>query len=430
MTAATTNIRMQALQLAQDLDPQLLTAQQSLHVVEDLAVAEKAIATSLIFAAVRVASTELWRGHGHQTAADWLAAQLGITVREAKAMLQTGKRAENHPKTKAAMKKGTVSPSQAGTITDAADDDPDVEDDLLGTAEHDTTAKLEEKAAAAKAAATDEHQKAARARRGRYRSSRLNPDGTFDLHLHGPAADLAKIEAQLRPWDEKIFNEGTLNPDGSRDTFANRAYDGLIAFLTHQHNGLDPRPSASGDDVADGPAPIKLPGGNNVKVIIRIDWEALMRGHTIAGETCDIPGLGPLPVSAVKDLMDDAFLAAIVTKGRDVHTVAHLGRGLSVHQRTAIEWTGTACSNIACNRTITDMDHRIPWNQHQQTHLHNIDPLCDHDHHLKTHHGWTLEPGTGRRRFLPPGRDGDPPPEDPTADEHPDDLAWEQPTLC
>ncbi|MFN8016667.1 MAG: hypothetical protein U0P45_00950 [Acidimicrobiales bacterium] len=144
-----------------------------------------------------------------------------------------------------------------------------------------------------------------------------------------------------------------------------------------------------------------------MKVIIRIDWQALMRGHTVAGETCDIPGLGPLPVSAVRELMGDAFLAAIVTKGRDVHTVAHLGRGLNAHQRTAIEWTGTICSNIACNRTVAvQMDHNLPWTQDPRTKLDNIDPLCPHHHQLKTHHGWHLEPGTGRRRFLPPNDRG------------------------
>ncbi|MFN8016490.1 MAG: hypothetical protein U0P45_00015 [Acidimicrobiales bacterium] len=193
-----------------------------------------------------------------------------------------------------------------------------------------------------------------------------------------------------------------------------------------------------------------------MKVIIRIDWEALMRGHTVAGETCDIPGLGPLPVSAVRELMEDAFLAAIVTKGRDVHTVAHLGRGLNAHQRTAIEWTGTICSNIACNRTVAvQMDHNLPWAQDQRTKLDNIDPLCPHHHQLKTHHGWHLEPGTGRRRFLPPDQpdgpfdnanttdsshgtssttatdpDASPPDPDTWDPPHRVPIEWEQPTLC
>jgi hypothetical protein len=34
--------------------------------------------------------------------------------------------------------------------------------------------------------------------------------------------------------------------------------------------------------------------------------------------------------------------------------------------------------------------------------LPNIDPLCGHDHDLKTYQGWALVAGTGRRAFVPP----------------------------
>ena len=73
-----------------------------------------------------------------------------------------------------------------------------------------------------------------------------------------------------------------------------------------------------------------------------------------------VAGLGPVPVDAVRALMPDAFIAAVVTKGRDVINVAHLGRGVNAHQRTAIEAIGLRCSNRACNQTIAlQMDHRV-----------------------------------------------------------------------
>ena len=92
------------------------------------------------------------------------------------------------------------------------------------------------------------------------------------------------------------------------------------------------------------------------------------------------------------------------TKGRDVVNVAHLGRVPNAFQRTALEATGTACSNIACNRTVNvQIDHRVPYDDRPETKLDNLDPLCSPTcHDLKTHHGWLLEPGTGRRRFLTP----------------------------
>ncbi len=72
-------------------------------------------------------------------------------------------------------------------------------------------------------------------------------------------------------------------------------------------------------------------------VIVRIDHAALLRGHTGDGETCEVAGVGRVPVASVRELIEDGdpFLAAVVTKGVDVCTAAHLGRQPSAHQRTA-----------------------------------------------------------------------------------------------
>jgi hypothetical protein len=104
------------------------------------------------------------------------------------------------------------------------------------------------------------------------------------------------------------------------------------------------------------------------------------------------------------------------------------------HARTALEAVGTACTNSCCNRTINvQVDHRVPYAANPETRLGNLDPLCagaGSCHHRKTHEGWELEEGTGRRRLLPPdhpdhaknraSRNGDTGPP-----EH-----VEQPTLC
>jgi len=152
------------------------------------------------------------------------------------------------------------------------------------------------------------------------------------------------------------------------------------------------------------PLPGKLPGGSNVKVIVRVDHAALLRGCTVAGETCEIAGVGPIPVEAVRQILrDDAFLAVVVRRGRDVVTVAHHGRGLNAHQRTALEAGDLRCTNASCNRTVAmEVDHRVPWAVDPITELHNQDLVCSGCHRLKTHHGHAFESGTGRRRLLPP----------------------------
>ena len=546
-----------------ELTPEILTGQQAAEIVQDLALIEKAAATGRMFAAVRVAQTDAWKGLGHASAADWLAAQCGISVSKAAAQLRTAKAAKNLPKTKKAMDEGELSPDQADAVAGAASVDPDSEDELLDSAGKDTASELRRKADARKAAATDAATRERRIRKERSLRFRNDADGAFCLNLRGPAVDGARLLAMLRPYQEAAFKLGLKNHvDGARDTYDNRNYDAfcaMLAHLTQQARTANNTPNAANTSPRrpspDGPAPgrpaprgttkrgpaptsatqsnatrsgtsqgtsssagtspsgaspygansallraradakaraardkanatnptpdpspdgetspvaghppnsgtspssatasttghppgtgvrpdsppdippdtppdippdgspsgadllpegwpsansFKPPGGNNTKVIIRIDHDALLRGHTQSGETCEIDGVGPIPVSAVKDLIlnDDPFIAAVTTKGIDIQKVVHLGRGLNAHQRTAIEAMGLRCSNIACNKTIAvQIDHRDPWADNQETVLANQDPLCPECHRHKTHHGWHLEPGTGPRKFLPP----------------------------
>jgi hypothetical protein len=78
--------------------------------------------------------------------------------------------------------------------------------------------------------------------------------------------------------------------------------------------------------LADNKTHPKASGG--VKILARVDLPALLRGYAVGDEACELAGYGPVAVSAIRDLMEtaDPFLAAVVTKGKDVVGVAHLGR--------------------------------------------------------------------------------------------------------
>jgi hypothetical protein len=95
-------------------------------------------------------------------------------------------------------------------------------------------------------------------------------------------------------------------------------------------------------------------------------------------------------------------LKLVITKGKDVANVVHLGRGPTAAQRIALLWNSHKCSNEACSGTFVQIDHRTPWVASKQTVLSELDPLCTHDHRLKTHQGWSLVDGVGRRAFVPP----------------------------
>ncbi len=71
-----------------------------------------------------------------------------------------------------------------------------------------------------------------------------------------------------------------------------------------------------------------------------VDHEALVRGYALPGERCEIPGVGPVSAEWVRGLLGDAFVTAIVTKGKDITTVGHLGRHIPAELRTALTRTG------------------------------------------------------------------------------------------
>ena len=87
----------------------------------------------------------------------------------------------------------------------------------------------------------------------------------------------------------------------------------------------DPAQAADGDRTAttaaaapaskQGRRPKKL-AGSPLRVMIRVDFDALLRGVALEGELCEIAGYGPVPVSLVEDLLatKNPFIIGILTK--------------------------------------------------------------------------------------------------------------------
>jgi hypothetical protein len=163
-------------------------------------------------------------------------------------------------------------------------------------------------------------------------------------------------------------------------------------------------PTLPGLDVA--PPPVLravLPSGANAKIIVRIDHTALVRGYPVAGEVCEVDGIGTVDVASVRAWMTDAFVAAVLTDGTDITKVVHLGRKATALQTTALQAAGIRCQRLGCGRTEgLQLDHRADWSRTKQTEIGELDWLCRYDHSLKTLYGWQLEPGTGPRRLHPP----------------------------
>jgi len=147
--------------------------------------------------------------------------------------------------------------------------------------------------------------------------------GVSTIEVSNTTAAGAEVMAALAVFQERIFR--TTRSDGQRERFDAYAADALVAMA---------RAALLGDGDAS-----RTRSGSQVKVIVRVDYTALLRGHVCPGELCEISGVGPVPISVVDDLLaEDAFLAAVVTRGHDVLSVAHLGRQFTAFQHTALEF--------------------------------------------------------------------------------------------
>ena len=132
----------------------------------------------------------------------------------------------------------------------------------------------------------------------------------------------------------------------------------------------------------------------------------MLRGYPVDGEVCEVAGFGPVSTQAVLDTLDcgDPVLKAVVTKGHDVVTVAHLGRRPNAHQQTALDWMFPVCAAEGCGTRAAylETDHRLEWAKSRSTVLGLLDRLCKFHHDRKTYEGWPWSTGGASGRSCLP----------------------------
>jgi hypothetical protein len=415
--------------LVAQLDTAAITPVEAEALVEEFAGVERLAQSGKVLCAGRAAEGGAWRRHGDRTPAEWLARRTKASKREADRLLETAKRLDEQPEVEWAMRRGELNADQATEISEAVAADPASAARLVKTAKRESLAGLRDATARTKAAARgDDAVRHERARRERHLRTRVDEEGVHRVEGSNTAAAGAIVEAALKTFRAVAFKAARAS--GRRESLEAYAADALEMMaaaalgivptcILRDFGQASPDPARrSGtvipwDPVARG---VKLPGGR-VKVIARVDHTAIVRGATRPGETCDIVGLGPVPVAAIRALMatGDPFLAAVVTKGKDVMSVAHLGRQPTAYQRTALQWRDGHCVVEGCTNSFNEIDHNTGWVITRDTRTDDLALLCGHHHRLKTA-GWHLEANRSgpRRRLLAPqhpdhpSRDGGP----------------------
>ncbi len=385
--------------------PDELTPTEAVEVIEAAAELEKLAVGVRLRALPEIDETVI--GDDREAAkARWLAMRTGQSTRDAGRDIAAAEALSALPTTDGALRSGGLSAAQAHEVTSAAVLDPSAEAGLLGLAREGSLSELKRAAKKVRAAATDNDKKARDAHEHRDLTAGSDEEtGEGWFHGHGPTTALAELLAHLEPWVQAEFDRA--RKEGRRERRGAFMFDALLNALRFaaacrrgRVTGTSPDP-ASWPDGPDGP--VTWPSGPPVNILVRVDLTTILRGHAIAGETCEIDGLGPVPLAALREWFPQAAIDLIITKGVNVFNVTHLGRNVNARQQTVMDWLGEQCTRLGCPATRKlQIDHRVDWHKIHITELHNLDKLCIPDHNRKTRDGWSLVEGTGRRRMVPP----------------------------
>jgi hypothetical protein len=426
-----------------DFEPERLNGTDAARMLEVFSEIEKLASGGKILTARRVESSNVWRRKGHRSAAAHLAEATGTGMGPAITALETARRLGSLPATDEAMRNGRLSETQVNEIAGAAILQPESEQALVDAAESQPLSMLKLRCRRVRATGQDQAATYDAIRRGRYLRNWTDNDGAvrFDARLTPDAG--ARLIAAVKVESERLACEA--RRAGHHEPPRAMAIDALLRLACRtdaagdastrspgatDHGGVDGSKAGSGGrrrpgrpDVPDtatagarvgtkgrvGAGPrFGATGGSDswprTMVHVRVDHQALVRGRVEAGEVCEIPGVGPIPVEVARRLAVDSILSVLVTDGVDVTAVAHAGRSIPASVRRALEERDPVCAVPGCGLGEgLEIDHIEPFAQGGKTTLANLVRLCHWHHYLKTHHRYRLERDDGSWQWIEPG---------------------------
>jgi len=373
-----------------DFDPRCVEGSRAVELTELFATAEKTAAAGKALAAQRAVETRAWASRSHAASGEqWLALVSGASESSARQTLVTAERLTMLPDTAAAVRSGDVSIAQAAQVTAGASVDPDAEAQLLRSAKKDGMRELRKKTDRVIAGATDEAAAHAAAVRERHMRTWRKGAATC-ASISGPSEDMKILLHAMAPLEKEVFARA--REAKQRECSDAYAFDALIELARRALDGT----------------PVTTKGAKSV-VRARVDLNALRRGHTEAGEMCEIPGVGPVAVSHAQEILgDDGLLELVITDGVDVQTVVSATRHFPKGLATAIDERDQTCKVDGC-----DIDHNLERHHVEDfagggpTSYANTGKLCPVHHDLVTHCGYTIEenPDGAWRLRAPPESD-------------------------
>ena len=371
-------------EIASDIDVETIDGKSAAELVRISEEARRVIDGLRTSAIGRVGTTEAWRVGGSKNSAEWVALHTAAPIYEAQAVVILADQLRHLPQTVEAMNSGKISTAQAVEVARGATAEPHSEERLLNLAKSATVRTLRDEASRVIAAATDEVERHKRIHKNRCLKTWTDQDGAFNLKAQMTVANGALVMAALTPFQDEIFKAA--RKSGEYATPEAYAADALMALCAAKTVG------------AQGSSATK-PTRANAVMNIRIDIDALKRGHTEHGEICEIAGVGPVAVATATEYLGEAFLKLLVVDGVDIKTVAHMGRHIPAPLRTAVEERDRVCQVPTCDMSLgLEIDHIKPFSEGGPASLENLVRLCKRHHLQKTHDGYRLEKIENRPR--------------------------------
>jgi len=366
--------------------PELVHSAQAAEVLELFCAIERLGAAGKVLFTKRAADSARWRDEGHRSAASWMASKTKTPVGEAMETLNAAEALASLPDTTAALRRGELSVPQVRAITDAASARPEAEGELLALAADHSLGALKRRCAQVKALASSAKEEAERYRAiaaSRYLRHWSDPDGAVRLEARLTPDAGAAVLASLAGAERVCFDAA--RRAGERLAPGQARADALVAMLS-------------------GGAPKKSATGTKASVVLRVDATALRRGHVEAGETCMIPGIGPVPVAVVRRQLPEAFLKILVTDGVDVQAVCHVGRTVPAVVQSALEDRDPTCVVPGCDvaQGLENHHWRADYAVARSTTLRDLARVCSWHHDLVTYDGYELRGGPGKWEYVAP----------------------------
>ena len=282
-----------------------LLASEAEAVVRDATAIVNLASTVRMLAAKRVADSAAWKHRGHRSAADWLAKETKSSFGEAKGALEAAEKIAECPQVEAKARAGGLPASRPRCWPRRWRPTRRPRTACWGSRSR-RVGEVEGECRKVELSSTSD----AQARHDtihRERSVRhwTDDEGAFRLAAKLTPEAGATVLGALAPFEKAAF-------DRARHEKRHEPHEAYLADALVDLAAA----SLAGRDDGDGAA--EKPKSRKPCFTVLVDLQALLRGQAEPGETCEIPGVGPIPVARLYELAPDAFWHVLVTRGRDI----------------------------------------------------------------------------------------------------------------